>query len=196
MSLKRLKGYTEKLLEPASSLLSRHGVTPNHITTLGVLFSLGCGILYYFGHNRLAAVALALSGICDLLDGNLARTQNKETPFGAFLDSTFDRYSDMLALFGILGHAFATQNASLFWWTAASVVGSFMVSYTRARAECIIDRCDVGLMERPERMVVLFLFSLADSVLTGVILIAVFANITAVQRILHTREKTKDADSI
>ncbi len=194
MGLKRLKGYTERFLEPLSKYLASRGVEPNHLTVAGLLASAFSGALYHFGEQPLAGVVLAVSGLCDLLDGNLARTQGKQTPFGAFLDSTVDRYSDMFVLFGILSYGFGKGDWLLFWVTVFALIGSVMVSYTRARAECIIERCDVGLMERPERVVVLILFSLVGRVFWGVLLIAIFANITALHRIYHTYKVLKEKD--
>lgn len=191
MILKRFKKYTERLLEPLSKTLSRRGVNPNHITVAGAAVSFLSGIFYYKGSHLLGAVLLIIAGLCDLLDGNIARVNQKVSPFGAFLDSTVDRYSDMFVLFGILGFAFKNQDASLFWITILALMGSFMVSYTRARAECIIERCDVGIMERPERMVVLIAASILGVLEAGLLVIAVFANITAIQRIHYTYRQTK-----
>ncbi len=191
MALKRLKPYTERLFEPLSRMLSERGVEPNHVSLTGVFLSFLSGLFFYLGWQFWGGVFLAFSGVCDLLDGNMARTQDKDTPFGAFLDSTLDRYSDMFVLLGIMGFAFLKRDALLFWLTAAALVGSVMVSYTRARAECIIDRCDVGLMERPERMVVLAVSALLGYVDWGVALVAVLSNITALQRILYTRRRIK-----
>jgi len=198
VGLKGLKSYTERLLEPVSGLLSKLGLTPNHISLAGTAASALSGILYYSGNFRIAGVILALSGLCDLLDGNMARTQGKTSSFGAFLDSTVDRYSDMFVLFGILGYSFKHSETALFFLTLAALMGSIMVSYTRARAECIIERCDVGIMERPDRVVVLILFSLIDRVDLAVAIIAVLANITAIQRILYTKKRLeeKDVDNI
>ena len=195
MGLKRFKSYTEKALKPVSDILSQKGVSPNHITFAGVLMSLASGVSFYLGSQRTAAVFLTLSGVCDILDGNMARTQGKVSDFGAFLDSTLDRYSDMFVLFGIAGWAFNRHDTFLFWMVLLAVLGSIMVSYTRARAESLIDRCDVGIMERPERVVVLILTALFDRVSWGVVAVAALANITAVQRIVHTyRTLSRDAD--
>lgn len=114
MGLKRLKVYSEKLLEPASSYLSARGIAPDHLTVAGLVTSAISGLFYYHGEHPIAGLAMAVSGLCDLMDGNLARTQNKVTPFGAFFDSTVDRYSDMFALFGILGYSFNRGDAVLF----------------------------------------------------------------------------------
>ncbi len=192
MILKKFKKYTETLLEPVSQHLNSINVKPNHITLLGLIISFLSGILYYTGEIRLAGIVLILAGICDLLDGNMARISGNTTDFGAFLDSTIDRYSDMFALFGITGLAFKKEDTTLFWLSVVAIIGSFMVSYTRARAECIIERCDVGIMERPERMVVLIIASLFNFLKVGLFIIAVFANITAIQRIIYTSKSIKE----
>lgn len=123
MGLKRLKVYSEKLLEPASSYLSARGIAPDHLTVAGLVTSAISGLFYYHGEHPIAGLAMAVSGLCDLMDGNLARTQNKVTPFGAFFDSTVDRYSDMFALFGILGYSFNRGDAVLFWVTLFCAYG-------------------------------------------------------------------------
>ncbi len=194
MKLKHLKGHTERLLEPLSQRLNKLGVAPNHVTFVGVLLSLAAALSYYKGRVQGGGLLLAISGICDLLDGNLARTQNKASTFGAFLDSTMDRYSDMFVIFGIMGLAFRSQNELLFWLSVFALVGSVMVSYTRARAESLIERCDVGLMERPERMLTIIIFSLLNRLDVGLFIVAVLGNLTAIYRIYYTYKRTKDAD--
>lgn len=186
MILKKFKKYSEKLLEPVSFRLKNAGFEPNHITLLGLMLSILSGFFYYKGHFSTAGIILILAGVCDLVDGNMARITESTTDFGAFLDSTIDRYSDLALFAGIMGYSFESGNKLLFWTTVFALVGSLMVSYTRARAECIIERCDVGIMERPERVVILIIASLFGFLLTGLFIIGLFSNITALQRIYHT----------
>ncbi len=191
MILKKFKKYSEEILEPLSIVLSEKGIKPNHVTITGAIISFLSGLCYYKGFFKLGGIVLIIAGFCDLLDGNIARVNQKTSSFGAFLDSTVDRYSDMFVLFGILGFAFEQRETALFWITILAAMGSFMVSYTRARAECIIEKCDVGIMERPERVVVLIITSIFNVLKFGLLIIGILANITALQRIYHTYKKTK-----
>jgi CDP-diacylglycerol--glycerol-3-phosphate 3-phosphatidyltransferase len=135
-------------------------------------------------------VALA-AAIFDMLDGRVARLRGRETNFGAYLDSTMDRYSDMLLYLGLmilyarLGH---TRLMVLVWVAA---FGGFMTSYARARAESLIPRCAVGLMERPERVVLLIVGALLNRMVAVLWIIAVLSNVTAIQRVVYTYVELK-----
>jgi len=135
-------------------------------------------------------VALAAS-IFDMLDGRVARLRGRETKFGAFLDSTMDRYSDMLLFMGLLIlYARMDRTAPMVLvWVAA--FGSFMTSYARARAESLIPRCTVGPLERPERIVLLVVGALANRMVAVLWIIAVLSNVTAVQRVVYTYAELK-----
>ena len=139
------------------------------------------------GHVRWAGCLLVLAGLCDLLDGSLARASGQVTPFGAFLDSVIDRYSDLIVLLGIVVLFARTPNARGALVAMAGLVGSVMVSYTKARAESIGVECNVGFMERPERMICLVAGAVLDVLEPSLWVLAVLANITALQRIVFTR---------
>ena len=130
-------------------------------------------------------VALGAS-VFDMLDGRVARRRGRETKFGAFLDSTMDRYSDMLLYMGLLilyARLDRTPHMVLVWVAA---FGSFMTSYARARAESLIPDCKVGFLERPERLVLLILGAVANRMVAVLWVIAVLANVTAIQRVVYT----------
>jgi len=130
-------------------------------------------------------VALAAATF-DMLDGRVARLRGRQTKFGAYLDSTMDRYSDMLLYMGLL-ILYARLNRTglmVLVWVAA--FGSFMTSYARARAESLVPRCPVGLMERPERVVLLIAGALLNRMVAALWIIAVLSNVTAVQRVVYT----------
>ncbi|HEX6737471.1 MAG TPA: CDP-alcohol phosphatidyltransferase family protein [Vicinamibacteria bacterium] len=132
-----------------------------------------------------------LASIFDMLDGRVARLRGRETKFGAFLDSTMDRYSDMLLYMGLLilyARVDATPQMVLVWVAA---FGSFMTSYARARAESLIPSCTVGFMERPERIVLLVLGALANRMVAVLWVIAVLSNLSAVQRVVYTYVELK-----
>jgi len=131
------------------------------------------------------AVALA-AAIFDMMDGRVARLRGRETTFGAFLDSTMDRYSDMVLYMGLM-LLYARMEKTPYMvlvWVAA--FGSFMTSYARARAESLIARCTVGFLERPERIVLLVVGALSNRMGAVLWIIAVLSNVTALQRVVYT----------
>jgi CDP-diacylglycerol--glycerol-3-phosphate 3-phosphatidyltransferase len=178
----RLAGLTD----PVARVLLRLRLRPNHLTLLGLAASFLAALAFAGGEKRLAACFLILSGLFDFFDGSLARLSGQVTPFGAFLDSVIDRYSDLVVLLGLLILFMrAGRNAEVLL-TMAVVVGTVMVSYTKARAQSIGVACEVGLMERPERQICLIAGALLDAfppVLWG---LAVLVNLTALQRIVYT----------
>jgi CDP-diacylglycerol--glycerol-3-phosphate 3-phosphatidyltransferase len=134
---------------------------------------------------RVGGLVAFVASVFDMLDGRVARLRGRESKRGAFLDSTMDRYSDMLLYMGLLV-LYARLNQTphmLLVWVAA--FGSFMTSYARARAESLIPRCSVGLLERPERIVLLILGALCNRMAAVLWVIAVLSNVTALQRILY-----------
>ncbi len=135
---------------------------------------------------RLGGTIALVASIFDMLDGRVARLRGRETKFGAYLDSTMDRYSDMVLYMGLLilyARVDKTPHMVLVWVAA---FGSFMTSYARARAESLIAKCDVGFMERPERIVLLILGALTNHMVAVLWVIAVLSNVAAVQRIVYT----------
>jgi CDP-diacylglycerol--glycerol-3-phosphate 3-phosphatidyltransferase len=193
------QGYTTVARNAASRSitgLARTRVTPNALTTSGVLLCLAASVLVLFENRNdllfywLGAVVFVAGSVLDILDGALARAGGKTTPFGAFLDSTTDRISEGFMLTAI-AYVFARHGRDVFVAvTMAAVAGSFLVSYTRARAEALGLRGDVGIGSRAERVVVIT----AGLVLApwgvlpwAIALLAATAWITVVQRVLHVR---------
>ncbi len=132
-----------------------------------------------------------LASLFDMLDGRVARLRGRPTTFGAFLDSTMDRYSDMVLYMGLMilyARVDRTPQMVLVWVAA---FGSFMTSYARARAESLIPRCTVGVLERPERIVLIVVGALANRMTAVLWIIAVLANVTALQRIVYTYVELK-----
>jgi CDP-diacylglycerol--glycerol-3-phosphate 3-phosphatidyltransferase len=202
--LHRVKeGYTTGARSLASRSivgLARTRVTPNALTTSGVSLCLAASVVVYFEYRNewlfywLGAVLFVVGSILDILDGALARVGGKATPFGAFLDSTTDRVGEgaMLGAIALIFHRhdLAVPLAVAF----AAVAGSFLVSYTRAKAEALGLRGDVGIGSRAERVVVitagLVLAPISIWLLVGAIsLLAATAWLTVVQRILHVRKQ-------
>jgi CDP-diacylglycerol---glycerol-3-phosphate 3-phosphatidyltransferase len=130
-------------------------------------------------------VALAAS-LFDMMDGRVARLRGRETKFGAYLDSTMDRYSDMVLYMGLMILYARLERTPLMVLVWVAAVGSFMTSYARARAESLIPRCSVGLLERPERIVLIVVGALTNRMVAALWIIAVLSNVTAIQRVVFT----------
>lgn len=192
------------LLRPIPRKLIEAGVHPNAITTLGFAVTVSAGLAFFLGHVRIGGFLVLIGGIFDILDGQVARGSGLASVFGSFYDSTLDRISEIVVFLGIFSlYGGGHPDFPLPWMVyavALALAGSLMVSYTRARAEALGLDCKVGLMQRPERVVLigvaamLFGGSWNGSVLTGVLLVmAVLTNFTAVQRIVwvyrHTRRE-------
>jgi CDP-diacylglycerol--glycerol-3-phosphate 3-phosphatidyltransferase len=135
---------------------------------------------------RVGGVIALVAAIFDMLDGRVARARGRETRFGAYLDSTMDRYSDMLLYLGLLILYARLERNGLMVLVWVAAFGSFMTSYARARAESLIPRCPVGLMERPERVVLLIAGALLNRMVAALWIIAVLSNVTAIQRVVYT----------
>jgi CDP-diacylglycerol--glycerol-3-phosphate 3-phosphatidyltransferase len=190
--LSRYRERVARVSEPvARALLATH-VRPNQLSCLGLLASALAAALLATEHGRLGGVFLALAGALDILDGALARVAAQESPFGAFLDSVLDRYSDILVLAGIVVLYGRTGQPLAAAVGLGALLGTVMVSYTRARAESVGVECRVGFMERGERLLLLIAGALLDLLLPAVWLVAVGANLTAVHRIGHVWQVTRE----
>jgi soluble lytic murein transglycosylase len=176
--------------------LFRLRLRPNHLTVMGLAVSLLAAAAFIAGHTQGAGVLLILAGLFDLFDGSLARASGQVTEFGAFLDSVIDRYSDLVVLLGIVVFFARTPHARGALVAMAGLVGSVMVSYTKARAESIGIACNVGVMERPERMICLIAGALFGLMEPALWVLAILANITALQRILYTRRQLRQSRAL
>src|SRR6266545_4431028 len=186
------KSPLHRLFDPVARLLLRSGARPNHMTVLGLGVSIAAAFVLSVGRLRWGAVLLAVAGLCDFFDGAVARLSGSDSDYGAFLDSVVDRYSDLAVLFGILVFYERARDIQASIATMATLAGTFMVSYTKARAQSIGVRCEVGLMERPERLITLIAGAALHLLTPAMILLAVLTNVTAVQRIIYTRKIARD----
>ena len=196
-----IKGYL-RVIEPVADLLVRWRVSPNLLTTVGTLCTMAGGLAFATGHIMIAGWIIGLTAIFDVLDGTVARRTGRASVFGAFYDSTLDRVADGVLLSGIAWF-FATdpvhRSEPVLALSFFGIIGTFLVSYTRARAESLGIDAKVGVMQRPERVVLLsvpqafFGLALGGRVLMAVVaILAVTAWITAVQRILFVRRSAID----
>jgi CDP-diacylglycerol---glycerol-3-phosphate 3-phosphatidyltransferase len=206
--LSRVKqGYTtgaRSFAARAVTSLARTGITPNVLTATGVSLCLAAAILVPFeNHGKLlfywlAAGIFVVGSLLDILDGALARVGGKTTPFGAFIDSTTDRVGEgaMLAAIALVFSRHGRDWAVVL--AVAAVVGSFLVSYTRARAETLGLRGDVGLGSRAERVVLItagLIFAPWGGLPWAIVALAATAWLTVVQRILHVRKQLSGGTS-
>lgn len=161
-------------------------ITPNEVTITGTVLNLAAAALVIADHLIYAAIVFLVAGCFDMLDGALARLAQKVTPFGAFLDSTLDRVSEGV-IFAAIAYLLAVQGRSVdVALVVLALLGSVVVSYTRARAESLGVECKVGLMSRPER-VILIALGLFFDVLPYVIYIMLALTVfTVIQRVVHT----------
>jgi len=215
-----LKRFAHGVLDPLVRLLLSIGLTADHLTALGFILSLFAGLEFATGRFRLAAALATVGGLCDILDGQLARMAGKVTRFGAFLDSTLDRIAEAALLVGIAWYYMAqlvdmSANPSrvlanlqhglepvtflvIATMAVLALVGSFMVSYTRARAEGLGLECKVGWFERPERLMLLIVagyFGLGPVIPGALIVLVFFSFATAVQRMAHVWKITRSPGS-
>jgi CDP-diacylglycerol--glycerol-3-phosphate 3-phosphatidyltransferase len=194
-----INGYL-RIISPIADLLVRWNVSPNTLTTVGTLCTLTGSVAYGMGHIRTGGWIIGITAIFDVLDGTVARRTGKSTVFGAFYDSTLDRVADGGVLLG-LAYFFATsleyQSLRMVVVCFVCLIGTYLISYTRARAEALGIDAKVGIMQRPERVVLLcapqafFGVAMGGLVLKGiVILLTVTAWWTAIHRILFVRKTT------
>ena len=190
MSLRKaLYPKVEPIVTRIVSFLTSQGISPVQLTLAGTALSFLTGVIYAKGYLFLGGIMLFIAGAADLLDGPLARSTGKDSPFGAFLDSTVDRYSDFFVFAGLSVHF--VRNGEIFWFlvTLGIVLGAFAVSYTKARAENFIKNCSVGIFGRSERILLLIAGTLVTPLLKLVLLVLfVGTQATAIQRILHTQK--------
>ena len=176
--------------EPGARFLHTLKLTPNAVTLLGLTMSLGAA--YLAGADLLlpAGLLLLVASTMDLLDGALARLTDRASRFGAVLDSTADRLAEAAILLGLLVLYFDDESAEGVVLVFLVLVASFMVSYLRARGEGLGLRSDVGLMTRPERVIVLAIGMVVNQVLIALAIILVLSTFTAGQRFRHLWRET------
>jgi len=187
----RVQKTARRPIEPLAGLLLKMGLTPNALTMTGLILSMGAGLAIMRGRLVGAGLLLMAGGLCDILDGSMARRGGRSTLRGAFLDSTLDRISEIAVFFGLL--FFYKERMAFQAWVFLALTGSLMTSYARARAEGLGLSAKVGLLERPERVVLLILALLfytwtpfgRSSIDWVVVLLAVFTWFTSLQRLVH-----------
>ncbi len=166
-------------------------IGPNFLSVIGFIFGLVSLFLVVIGRLRLGGVALIVSGFFDLLDGAMARTYGRETPYGGFLDSVLDRYTDLGVVFGTFVYFMRCDDSLMAALSFVAAIGAAIIPYIRARAEAAAIQCKSGFLERPERTILLIIGLCFDLLKPVIILLAVLTHFTAVQRILIVRRAAR-----
>lgn len=214
-----------RIINPFIKLLIALKITPNMVTTVGLLLNLVAAGVFIYGAEASrrgdmdiigwGGAMILFAGIFDMIDGRLARVSNTSSKFGAFYDSVLDRYSEMFMFLGICYYLVAHHYLFSSFFAFLALIGSSMVSYTRARAEGLGIKCDIGWMQRPERIVIIGGSALLCGILAPVLgndfriegfdsripwfetisiftipltIVAILSNLTAIQRIEHTQK--------
>jgi CDP-diacylglycerol--glycerol-3-phosphate 3-phosphatidyltransferase len=174
-------------LNPIAGFFNRLGIRPNTVTLFGLMGTIGCAVLIAFGHMTWAGILLLVMGPVDAMDGALARLRNEASDWGAFVDAVTDRYSELFLFLGFLIHYMLQANATGVILAYMAAAGSVLVSYVKARADASKLDANVGLLTRVERYIVLIPGLIFNLPLPVLIIIALLANFTALQRILRVR---------
>jgi CDP-diacylglycerol--glycerol-3-phosphate 3-phosphatidyltransferase len=198
MNLQRIRrNLAYRITGPVVGILSKSGITPNTLTLTNLALNIVAAYVIATGHFLVGGVLILVSGLFDLLDGALARFSEQTTKFGAVLDSTVDRISEAATLCGLLIWYVPQEGATLeVVLVLVVLVGSFLVSYIRARAEGLGWQCQVGLFTRAERVIVLAIGLLvsgvsANSVFVALCVLAVFVFVTVAQRLVYLWKQQK-----
>ena len=195
----RVQQLARRMVEQVMRPLANLGITPNMLTLTGLLLTVLTTGVIAFNHLRIGGLLVLGAGIFDMFDGAMARVSQKSSKFGAFFDSTLDRYSEGILLLGVIIYAQVhmpqqtsvvgtiTTAQLVVWLAYIAALSSLMVSYTRARAEGLGLECKVGLLARPERVILLAVGLLIGQValVWTMLVLALLTTYTAIQRIIH-----------
>ena len=183
----KIQDRYRSLLWPAIKFIAQSGISPNSLTLAGLIITSMASAALILQQPRIGGILILIGGMCDSIDGSLARSSGKESRFGALLDSTVDRFSEFVMFFGIIAYFMRMQDYTSAVVAFVALCGSIMVSYSRARAEGLGFEAELGFMQRAERIVLLGAGALFHPILfkLSIWLVAIFANFTAWQRIAH-----------
>ena len=161
-------------------------IHPNTLTLIGVIINVGAAWALGYGHFILAGAIMVVANIFDFIDGKVAHELHLQSRFGAFWDSTLDRFSDLALLTGLI-YLYSTLGRSDYVMVAAlALIFSIMTSYARARAESLVEKCKVGFMERPERIVLFMIGALTNRMAAVMWVIGVLSIVTVIDRIYYS----------
>lgn len=183
--------YSSWPIDRLAALLAATGIPPNVITWAALVGNFWAGVLFAKGRFAAAGGVMILAGLCDLLDGPVARLQNRISLFGGFLNSIVDRYADLILFLGLLVYYAQVNRFRYAVLAGAAMAGAVMVSYAKARAESLVPRAEVGFWDRPERLVLMILGALSNRMEIALWILAIGPNLTVIHRIVHTWRHTK-----
>jgi CDP-diacylglycerol--glycerol-3-phosphate 3-phosphatidyltransferase len=186
-----MRVWFKGVLDPIGAFLNRLGLHPNTITLVGVAGNIIAAIFLASGNFLVGGLLVLLMGPVDALDGTMARLRGDPTDFGAFVDSLTDRYSELFIFLGLLTFYLRQEDLWTAWGIFVAAGGSVLVSYAKARAEAVGFDAHIGILTRFERYLVLVPSLVLGFPRVGIWLIAVLANITALQRALYVRRQAR-----
>jgi len=197
MTYTRLIGITFGwVIDRIVRMLALSRIHPNVLTFVGLLINIWAAFLFASGKMFAAGLVVVGASVFDMVDGRVARATSQVTRFGGFFDSVLDRYSDLVLYIGLLVYYASINRFAYIVLTAVVMMGSVMVSYSRARAENSIPKCKVGFLERPERIVLIMIGALFNRMAPVLWVIAVLSNWTVVHRMIYTwQEATRLEDA-
>jgi len=172
---------------PLSSLAKKINVNPNFITIAGFIITIFAAATLP-QNLAVGGILILCGGFFDMLDGVIARVNNRATNFGAFLDSVLDRYSDAFLLLGFAWYFFKNDSITGLFLSVGTMIGALIISYAKARAEGLGKNCHTGLMERPDRIIFMVFGAVTGWVLPVMWLMLILTHITVIQRILYVRK--------
>jgi len=186
------RNLAHRITDPIVGILSKSGITPNALTFINLALNIAAAFIIATGHFLLGGILVLVAGLFDLLDGALARFSKQTTRFGAILDSVADRISEAAIFCGLLVWYIPQQGTSLeIVLIFVVLIGSFLVSYIRARAEGLGWQCQVGLFTRAERVIVLAVGLLINQIFIVLCVLVVFVFFTVVQRLVYLWKQSK-----
>jgi len=191
-----LRGPFETASMPFVNFLIRRRFSASHLTLIAFLGTTLASVFVYFEIWKIGSALFLVFSLFDALDGSLARKNNTATPFGAFLDSVVDRFSDSAILFAVIFHAFNTGNRNVFLLALLALIASLITSYIKAKAEKFLEFGSVGLLQRPERVLIIFLMLMFHQyLLHGLWVLVIGGYITVGQRFYSAYEQFNQQSS-
>jgi archaetidylinositol phosphate synthase len=186
--LNKLRSTLSSAIMPVAKGIASTGITPNQITIIGFLVSLVAAYFFFASQQFWGGIFILITGFFDVLDGAVAKITGKVSKWGGVLDSSLDRYSDLIIIGAIILGGLCDP-----LWGILAMIGSVMVSYVRARSELEgVKMAGVGIMERAERLLILVVAALLGYTWAGIILLAILTNFTVLQRLYHAHKGLKN----
>ncbi len=183
--------FSHFLDKPLTPLAKAFPINPNIVTFFGMIITSSSGFIIPF-NLFWGGILILLGGVFDLLDGILARVNGRATKFGALFDSTLDRIADGFNFLGIIWYFARINDEQGLIFSVVGMIASFLISYVRARAEGLGVSCNIGLIERPERLILIAIGCLTSFICTAVVVLTILSWITVIQRIMHAKKSLKN----